>query len=143
MARGHETTTGRAAAKVRGAKEQDALPAAPAVAPAAGRGGKAGKRGEELRRALAIELHTLRLQAQDAVNQYSLRINGRIAEILAAVEGEAAAGEKARRLPAKAAAAVLAELRLVKVKPHKGRAKDLVRIQELVEALAFLLPPRE
>ena len=72
MTRGTGSTTGRAGGAAEGAK---------AVAT---RRGKPGKRGEELRQALVIELHTLRLQAQDAVEQYALRVNSQLAEVLRA-----------------------------------------------------------
>ena len=110
---------------------------------ATGRGARPAKRGDELRQSLVIELHTLRLQAQDAVEQYTLRVNAQLAEVLRLAEGEGTAGEKPRRLPAKLAAAMLAQLRDVRLKPKKGRAKDLVRIQELVEELVGQLPHQE
>jgi hypothetical protein len=142
MTRGIGSGTGRAGGVAEGAGAGGEAEVAAAAAPT-GRGTKPGKRGDELRQSLVIELHTLRLQAQDAVEQYTLRVNAQLAEVLRIAEGEGAAGEKPRRLPAKLAAAMLARLRDVKLKPKKGRGKDLVRIQELVEELVGQLPHQE
>lgn len=38
-------------------------------------------------------------------------------------------------------AAMLAQIRALKVKPHKGRVKDLARIEALLEALSAKMPP--
>jgi hypothetical protein len=142
MTRGTGSGTGRAGGVAEGTQAGSEAEVAAPAAPTA-RGDKPGKRGDELRQSLVIELHTLRLQAQDAVEQYTLRVNAQLAEVLRLAEGEGTAGEKPRRLPAKLAAAMLARLRDVKLKPKKGRAKDLVRIQELVEELALQLPHQE
>ena len=142
MTRGIGSGTGRAGGVAEGAEAGGEAEVAAAAAPTA-RGAKPAKRGDELRQSLVIELHTLRLQAQDAVEQYTLRVNAQLAEVLRLAEGEGAAGEKPRRLPAKLAAAMLAQLRDLKLKPKKGRAKDLVRIQELVEELVGQLPHQE
>jgi hypothetical protein len=38
---------------------------------------------------------------------------------------------------------MLSELRETTLKPNKGRAKDLVRLQRLVRRLSELLPPED
>ena len=55
---------------------------------------------------------------------------------------KAGARTRFRPLTARAQAQMLLEARALKVKPHKGRAKDLTRIEDLVSRLAPLAAPK-
>ena len=86
------------------------------------------------RQELSRELAILRARVDEIVQEYSLGLKARIDEVLHTL-----------RVPAPGAGHVLPEPRLVekmvrkmkrlKEKPQKGRAKDLKRIQDLVDAL--------
>ena len=94
-----------------------------------------------LARQLMAEIEELRPLLQELVQQYELRITAQLAEILRALNGED--GRLPRFPAAKASSAMLRALRATDLKPRKGRAKDLVRLQELVAELTELLPPGE
>jgi hypothetical protein len=88
---------------------------------------------EELRR----ELESLRSALKQVVEQYSLRVGGQLAELVAALPHNA--GDRAR-MSAKAMREMLGKLRSTKLKPAKGRTKDLTRIARLVDWLVDKLP---
>ena len=94
-----------------------------------------------LARQLMAEIEELRPLLQELVQQYELRITAQLAEILRILNGED--GRLPRFPAAKTSSAMLRALRTTDLKPRKGRAKDLVRLQELVAELTEMLPPRE
>ncbi len=95
-----------------------------------------------LARQLMTEIGELQPLLQELVQQYELRITAQLAEILRTLNGDEA-GRLPRFPAAKTSAAMLRALRATDLKPRKGRAKDLVRLQELVAELTEMLPPRE
>jgi hypothetical protein len=90
--------------------------------------------------ALASELRGLRATLDEAVRQFHVRTASHLADVERAVAGSGPAGARAARPGPKAQAAMLAEVRALKVKPRKGRLKDLARIAELIEELLGHLP---
>ncbi len=101
---------------------------------AAGKAGK--KKGEDrlvLASELAHEIGGLRTVLADIVEIYRSRVDGQLAGLAEVFQH--AADPDAPLPPVKAEAAMLAALRSLKIKPRKGRAKDLVRLGVLAEAL--------
>jgi hypothetical protein len=92
-----------------------------------------------LARQLMAEIEGLQPVLQELVQQYELRMTAQLAEILRTLNGEA--GRLPRFPAARTSAAMLRALRTTDLKPRKGRAKDLVRLQELVAELTEMLPP--
>lgn len=88
---------------------------------------------------LLLELRELRANLDELTEQFRLRMGGQLIDILQAVEG-VGLEPKPKRLSAKTTAALLREIRAQPLKPHKGRAKDFVRLQNLLKSLAAHLP---
>ncbi len=86
---------------------------------------------------MAAEIGVLRGVLHETVDQYTARVDGRLAALLARLEGSEAGGDRPWVPAAGVSRALLDELRGLKLKPEKGRAKDLARIQKLVESLAM------
>ena len=69
----------------------------------------------------------------EAVAQFSARVSGQLAEVLRALDGH--------EPKAKGAIKVMVErVREVRLKPEKGRLKDLARLQDLADDLVEMLP---
>jgi hypothetical protein len=82
----------------------------------------------------------LRATLDEVVKQFQVRIGGQLAAVERAVAGTGVAAARAVRPRAKARAAMLREVRALKVKSHKGRTKDIVRLAELIGELFRQLP---
>lgn len=100
------------------------------------------RRRIETAQALVLEIQALRTAFQESLQQYELRMQGQFAEVLTHLQGGAALDERPHVPSTKTAAAMLHAIRTAELKPRKGRAKDLVRLQELVAHLTEMLPPR-
>jgi hypothetical protein len=110
-----------------------------------GEGGKAGgpaaKRGRSgSADPLVAELRALRATLDEVVEQFHVRVSGQLADVQRAVAASGPAANRAARPPAKARAHMLRLVRALKVKPHKGRTKDLGRLADLIEELLTQLP---
>jgi hypothetical protein len=119
----------------------EALPEAAAEArpelPVRRRGGRRAR----MLREVVHEVEGLRPLVELAVQQYELRITAQLAEVLRALYGQSNA---VPAIPSvRVSDAMLRAIRAVEVKPHRGRAKDLVRLHELVAELTELLTPAE
>jgi hypothetical protein len=90
--------------------------------------------------ALVSELRALRTTLDEAVQQFHVRMAAHIADVERSVSGSGPAGARRRRPPVQARAAMLAGVHALKVKPRKGRIKDLVRLAALIEELLDHLP---
>jgi hypothetical protein len=89
---------------------------------------------------LAQELRKLRPILKDIGTAVMVRLDGELAGLALALDGEAL--HEGPHLPDPfALAAMLGEVRKVKVKPRKGRVKDLGRIESLLDALNGRMPP--
>ena len=96
------------------------------------------KKRQEQADALASELTQLRATLEEMIEHYRLRIGGEISELIDAVHGSNGASHAP---PAKVTSALLQELHDTPLKPQKGRAKEFVRLQQLVRRLNEMLPP--
>ena len=109
----------------------------PAERSGEGAGVKAAARREEAARLLADEVEALRATCREAVQAYELRVG---AQLAAAVDVLRAAAGGKTKFPSQARLAEsLSAVRAVKLKPKKGRVKDLARLQQLAEELSGLL----
>lgn len=87
---------------------------------------------------LAAELAAVHREWKEARDNHRLRTEARFQETLAALRALGPKG-KPRRLEHEDK--VRKALRAVRLKPAKGRAKDLRRVEALLDELADLLPP--
>ena len=90
----------------------------------------------QLRRLLAIELDELRAELREAIEALRLRLEGQIAQIqetLAMPEPSADAVDRDARLVELSLA--VTTLRDLKVKPEKGRCRDLKQIEQALDAI--------
>jgi len=86
-------------------------------------------------------LHAVRADLETCLEQYNLRIQARMAEIVRVLERREPS-DSATPLPAPAAlGAMLKRIEDLKLKPAKGRGKDLKRIDDLVAMLLDLVKP--
>ena len=97
-------------------------------------------RKEALTAEIAKELIWLRTCLGTSANALAARLDGEIAHALNAFEGHALPEEKPAIPNVRAQERILAALRGVKLKPEKGRVKDLARIQELTISILCLMP---
>ena len=87
---------------------------------------------------LLEQLQITKAAAQDVVEQLSLRLTSQLAEVSRRLELGARSDGPPPAIPAKRASAMLAVLRKLRLKPRKGRVKDLERIEQAVEKLLAL-----
>ena len=88
--------------------------------------------GHGVRKTTDVELNRLRSMFKEIVENYAAKIEGEIAQICEEVREQE--GEDCEE----ALQAMLACLRQLKVKPEKGRLRDLKRIHELVKEMRSL-----
>jgi hypothetical protein len=96
-------------------------------------------RRDDLARQLVQELGGLRTTCREIVQAYELRVGAQIAALVDALSNQAAPEEQTRPPDAKRLTAALASVRGLKLKPKKGRAKDLAHLQQLAEKLTAAL----
>jgi hypothetical protein len=93
-------------------------------------------RRQQLARELGLEVHALRAALEESLQSFGLRLQGELAAVSRCLD-EGVRGEVGSSLPSsKALGVMLGELRGLKLKPRKGRVKDLARIERAVAALA-------
>jgi hypothetical protein len=120
---------------------QRPTPAKPKPAP------KPAATKKEIRQARhAGQLHAallgLRATLQEIQEHYSVRTNGLLVQMMQILEPPPGTKEPLA-IPSKHTIELMTEeIKGIKVKPKKGRGKDLQRIQELVEALWVMFPPQ-
>ena len=84
---------------------------------------------------LATELLSVKKALDGAVAEFAARVSGQLAEVLRATAGE--------KPPAKRTVKdMIVKVQVVKLKPEKGRVKDLARMQRLAAELVGMLPER-
>jgi len=91
---------------------------------------------------LLVEVKALRTALDESVEQFRIKLGGQIAQLEAVLDGTAVAGARPTKPDAKTAAAMLKQVRALKIKPKKGRTKDLTRLSDLIDDLAGMLPPQ-
>jgi hypothetical protein len=99
-----------------------------------------GKRRQDLNQALVFELRTLRASLAQTLESIELRLGGRITELLHGIEGDPGLDQKPKPLTVKAAQTALAEADAIRIKPKRGRIKDIRRIDRTIQALRELQP---
>lgn len=104
-----------------------------------GAGARHKKKRDLTAQELALELRELRANLDELTEQFRLRLGGQLVEVQRAVEGVGVASTT-KRLPGKTIETMLSAVRQQKIKPRKGRAKDLVKLQKLLASLSALLP---
>lgn len=106
---------------------------------------KKGKRSqgasrEELRLQVSLELLKLRPTLKDVGAALLDRLDGELAGLALWLNGDGLPGESRVRPPPPVLSAMLADIKTLKVKPNKGRVKDLRRIEALLESLSARMP---
>jgi hypothetical protein len=94
-----------------------------------------GKRRQDLNQALVFELRTLRASLARTLESIEIRLGGRITEMLHAIEGEPGLDQKPGPLTVKTAQAALAQIEALRIKPKRGRIKDIRRIEKTLRAI--------
>ena len=89
---------------------------------------------------LVREIKYLRSVAKDVIDRYSLKINASLAEIVRILESSDSKRLAVRKPNDNTMREMLSCVRSLKVKPKKGRAKDLARIEIIVKKLDDFLP---
>jgi len=135
----------------------------PGRALAMGRGGRQGdpsakgkrrkaspKRGQakkpgapELAAELSVELANVRSLLKESSENLMTRLDGQLVGLMQYLNGKGVAEEKPLLPPPGALSEMIARAKAIKVKPHKGRVKDLGRIEDLLDCLAAGMPPGE
>ena len=105
-------------------------------------GGKASSR-QELGRQVSEELSKLRPALKDVGTALLDRLDGELAGLARSLDGRGMPGETPVLPQARVLSAMLATIKALKVKPKKGRVKDLRRIETLLESLSARIPPGE
>jgi|GEM_PF-1353092 len=116
-------------------------PPARKPAPAKGAAKKDLKRAqktEKLRKALL----GLRVSLNEVQEQFGIHTHGLLVQMLRILEAPPDAKETHILPSRKTAELMVEEIGSLSIKPKKGRGKDLLRIQDLVEALWILFPPQ-
>jgi len=99
---------------------------------------KRAQKTEKLREALL----GLRVSLNEVQEQYGIHTHGLMVQMLRILEAPPDA-KKTHILPSrKTAELMVEEIGSLNIKPKKGRGKDLLRIQNLIEALWILFPPQ-
>jgi len=101
------------------------------------------QRRQEKTMQVIVELERLRADLDAMAEAYRLRVGGRVAELLRYVHGDPALAQKPKPFTIRAADEMLAAVRKAELKPKKGRAKDFVRMQELVAELSEITPSED
>lgn len=89
---------------------------------------------------LAQELRVLRATFKEILEPFTLKVDGRLLEMIRVLERNASAGERLRLPTAKGVQAMLGKIRRLKLKPKKARPKDVCAIAETVLELAERMP---
>jgi len=86
-------------------------------------------------------LHSVRTELDTCIEQYRLQVTARLADVIRILEGREPA-DTPRALPSSLTLkAMITLVEATKLKPHKGRGKDLKRIDDLVTKLLNQLRP--
>ncbi|MBN1607743.1 MAG: hypothetical protein JW940_13990 [Polyangiaceae bacterium] len=115
-------------------------PAKPVTkAPAKGRAKKLS--AEEARAQLLDQFEALKTATQEVVEQVSLRLTAQLTEASRRLTLNGGLDAPPRPVSLKTSRTMLAVLRKLRLKPKKGRLKDLARIERAVDELLALTEP--
>ena len=95
----------------------------------------------ELAQQVSQELVKLRPILKDVGTALLDRLDGELAGLSRSLAGEGLSGDHPNLPPAPILSGMLADIQALKVKPKKGRVKDLGRIEVLLESLSGRMPP--
>lgn len=96
---------------------------------------------QDLGQKVAVELSKVRSVLKEVCSGVVDRLDGEAASLALFLDGDSLPGEKALLPSTRTLKAMLAGFGGLKVKPKKGRVKDLARIELLLMALACKMPP--
>lgn len=96
---------------------------------------------EELAGRVSGQLNEMRGLLKEVGDTLVARLDGDIAALAQYLAGQGLHGDKPVLPPARELETMLSELAALKVKPKKGRVKDLARIESLLESLSKRMPP--
>ncbi len=96
---------------------------------------------QEMGRRAAQELLKLRPVLKEVGTALLDRLDGELAGLVLSLDGRGVSGEAPPLPRAPVLVAMLADIDGLKVKPRKGRVKDLRRIEVLLESLSARIPP--
>jgi hypothetical protein len=102
-------------------------------------GHKRAERRRALNDDLRREIQALRETVAEMLGNFKLNVDAELAVLVAAVSGQNGQ-EEGKWLSASTAEEMLEQIRELEIKPAKGRAKDLQRVQKLVDGLIEQLP---
>jgi hypothetical protein len=94
----------------------------------------------DLRKDLMRELAQVRESLAVSAQAFVARLDGEFTRVFCAFEGETIPGEPERLPLLRAQATMLLAIRDLRVKPEKGRLKDLGRLADLGDLIARLMP---
>ncbi len=121
-------------------KAAEPAPKGKAKAADAARTSADGRR-RKLGLAAAEELQATRGLLREAGEAVLVRLDAELAAMASYLRGEELEGERPRLPSPRTLAAMVEACRALKVKPKKGRVKDLARIEALLKALSAMMPP--
>jgi hypothetical protein len=96
---------------------------------------------QEMGRQASQELAKIRPILKDIGSALVDRMDGELAGLARSLAGEDVHGERPVLPQAPVLIAMLADIKALKVKPKKGRVKDLGRLETLLESLSARIPP--
>jgi len=92
-------------------------------------------------RQVSQELLKLRPVLRDVGSALLDRLDGELAGLASSLRGESLHGDVPALPETSVLSAMLADIQALKVKPKKGRLKDLRRVEALLESLSARIPP--
>jgi hypothetical protein len=96
---------------------------------------------QEMSREVSRELLKLRPVLRGVGSALLDRLDGELAGLAASLDGKSLHGDVPALPEVAVLFAMLADIQALKVKPKKGRLKDLRRVEALLESLSALIPP--
>lgn len=80
-------------------------------------------------------LSALQKSHKEIVDKYTIQTKARLRELLDDLQGNSTVDSRPRKISRSKAKEMLEEIKDVRVKPEKGRGKDLYRIEKLLSEL--------
>jgi hypothetical protein len=95
---------------------------------------------QETAKALAAELNVLRSALKEMAEHFRLRVDSRLVEMIRILSREQVLDEPQVLPQAKCSRQWAEKVRALKLKPQKGKLKEMHRISKLVDKLAKAMP---
>lgn len=100
---------------------------------------KAGKK-QAAAKALAAEMKVMRSAFKEIVEHFCLRVDSELVEIIRVLEKEQVLNEPLVLPPAKISKLLAKKIRALKLKPNKGKLKDILHVNDLADKIAGKMP---